>query len=773
RILTQLKHYFVEINKLATKLSSHTDSRQQQLGELLNMVFEVPRLEHIFVENGYVVLAVWGFYPMRQEERTFQLKKVMAELPIIDPPNPEGILPGDELKDKEEIKAEPEAQVEPPQADPPQKEPQPVVDTDKAQTTEKVTPQQEPKTEQVPPPATEEKKKRTWKDWLWLLWLLLGTAAIIYLIYILLNANPVASDSNTNNPILPPNPGEIPAIDTSQIVEDTDDPLKRKILANRLNLYLAKDANLQEFAKQFKAKYTDAQYKVVYYNPQIKKLQIECPPDKKVELKNSLKKDFAQVKLVLDEAILRNEQAPSINDPAFSNPDQHWSYDRIRTREAWGITQGDPSVVVAVIDDGFDPTHPEFQNNKLASTWNMVTNSSNVNTGRVGMSHGTHVASSVAGILGNRSGMSGVAPKCKLMLIQVADSRGNMSGTAIMEAVLYAVYHGANVINMSLGSGIPPELKSLSEQAQRELAANLHTDQAKAWDEIFMIAEQNNVTIVQAAGNDNVLAILDPMKRSKRTVVVSATSKRDLKAPFSNYGQETTLSAPGMKIYSALPNGKYGFMDGTSMASPIVAGAYGLLLSKKKGLKSEEYTQILQRSGIRVDSAIGPMIQLDIALRMLDNFESEKPCEELVDSLQRELDYLRDLLKDTGQVNQRFVIPDNTEDLGFTKGRWRSSSTIRNAIDQSPVMLYFEFNGDGKGELKLEESSGITCSARLNLELSNDRLEIDQEQFAKCEDGRQYQSYQIVCDSRGKQAAICTATSKLTGDRLVFTLKRE
>ena len=113
------------------------------------------------------------------------------------------------------------------------------------------------------------------------------------------------------------------------------------------------------------------------------------------------------------------------------------------------------------------------------------------------------------------------------------------------------------------------------------------------------MADEKKVTIVTAAGNQNIIAEMDPMKRSDKIITVSALNDKDEKAFFSNYRYSlsengSALSAPGTFIYSCFPGSKYQVLDGTSMASPIVAGAIGLVKTLKPNITNKQLFKLLR-----------------------------------------------------------------------------------------------------------------------------------------------------------------------------------
>jgi len=165
----------------------------------------------------------------------------------------------------------------------------------------------------------------------------------------------------------------------------------------------------------------------------------------------------------------------------------------------------------------------------------------------------------------------------------------------IANAIRYAVDNGAWVINMSFGKSFSPE---------------------KKWvDDAVKYAESKNVLLVHAAGNDSKNIDIednfpsgnlddDTLRSFSNWITVGASGSTidGLAAGFSNYGKrEVDVFAPGVEIYSTLPGGnKYGKQDGTSMASPVVAGLAALLLSYYPELSANQIKQIIEESAYRI-----------------------------------------------------------------------------------------------------------------------------------------------------------------------------
>lgn len=206
--------------------------------------------------------------------------------------------------------------------------------------------------------------------------------------------------------------------------------------------------------------------------------------------------------------------------------------------------------------------------------------------------HGTHVAGIIAAARGNDVGMDGVAANVKIMSVRTVPD-GDERDKDVANAIRYAVDNGASVINMSFGKGYSWDKNIV--------------------DDAVKYAEKKDVLIIHAAGNDgkdNDTSdnfpndkfqkkgfFLCPKKESKTWIEVGALSYQNdgnNAAPFSNFGKENVdLFAPGMAIYSTTPNNTYQYLQGTSMASPVVAGVAAVLRSHFPELKAEQVKKIL------------------------------------------------------------------------------------------------------------------------------------------------------------------------------------
>lgn len=418
--------------------------------------------------------------------------------------------------------------------------------------------------------------------------------------------------------ILPPQQGVLPPVDENPDII----PGNPTILGNRLNILMEnEDKSILDLAKDFKAKYPDDKYKVVYYDDVVKRMQIEIPREEREQLKQEIPPAFApEYELfVFDEALFEGAYTP--NDPAFSDQSKAWYLNAIKAPQAWDVTRGSEKITVAIVDNGFNLKHPEL-NSKVVQPYNVWLHSQEIFPQEI--DHGTHVAGTALAIADNRKGICGIAPACKFMPVQVADNNGLMTTTSVLDGILYALYQGADVINISLG-GQFIGLSLFPESTQQDLIRNHFKEEERLWHRIMRIAANHNSTIVVAAGNDNVLAGIDALQRPELFITVSAVDKNIQKlnkANFSNYGPFSAISAPGVNIYSSVGKNDYATMDGTSMAAPIVAGAVALMKSINDTITTKQIICILQSTGLETQGKIGKLIQLDKALQKVKSGET-------------------------------------------------------------------------------------------------------------------------------------------------------
>ncbi len=297
----------------------------------------------------------------------------------------------------------------------------------------------------------------------------------------------------------------------------------------------------------------------------------------------------------------------------FTPNDQYfryqWNFDNpgtggINVKEAWDITTGDPSVVVAIIDTGIAyedyvdqvsafRTEEYFLAPELAQTnfrpgYDFTNNDSHPNDDH---GHGTHIAGIIAQSTNNGQGTAGIAFNTSLMPVKVLDDEGAGTSFDVADGITWATDNGADVINLSLGSSSP----SFTIQRACEYAHN------------------NGVTVVCSTGNDGTGAVSYPAFYDQCCIAVGATRYDETRTFYSNYGPEIDVVAPGGDssvdqnfdgvgdgiLQQTFINGdrgnfQYYLFNGTSMAAPHVSGVAALLLASGRAQTPAEVREALQ-----------------------------------------------------------------------------------------------------------------------------------------------------------------------------------
>ncbi|MEG3437628.1 S8 family peptidase [Pannus brasiliensis CCIBt3594] len=286
------------------------------------------------------------------------------------------------------------------------------------------------------------------------------------------------------------------------------------------------------------------------------------------------------------------QTTPLPNVPTFGNKND-WGANLVNAPSAWAKGYTGQGIVVAVIDTGVDRNHPDLSGNIWKNPgeipgdgrdndgngyvddvygWNFASGNNNTLDGN---GHGTHVAGTIAG-LNNGVGVTGIAYNSRIMPVKALSDSGSGSLSAIAKGIRYAVDNGARVINMSLGGG----------STSREMQSALE------------YASSRGAIVVMAAGNEGAASPSYPGSSAKNWgITVGAVDNSNNLASFSNRaGSDPAMryvTAPGVNVYSTLPNGRYGSLSGTSMATPHVSGVVALMLGANGNLDDAGVRNIL------------------------------------------------------------------------------------------------------------------------------------------------------------------------------------
>ena len=390
----------------------------------------------------------------------------------------------------------------------------------------------------------------------------------------------------------------------------------------------------------------------------------------------------------------------TFNDPLYSS--QQWGLRAIQLPHLWQqplITQKRP--VIAILDTGVDIDHPDLKANIWTNTkeaegaedyddddngfkddihgWDFVNN-----TGRIGdwNGHGTHCAGIAAAVGNNGIGIVGANPDALIMPVTVMQSDGTGDVATIIKGIDYAVANGADIISMSFGS--------YGESVAEEQAL------ARAYQKAILVA---------AAGNDGLClnhkhpergqAAPAPMFPASYTFVLGVQAMNsngglsswsnydDNGATYSEYGEEKLYNyeilAPGAQIASTYPGGNYKALNGTSMATPMVAGALSRLIQTKE-YPNKEY---LYGDLINAHTATGG---LDIYRAYAMKDEDRKP----------ELSFVSYEMDDSTNVGDGDGRPDAGEVIDFypiVRNSWGKAKNIKLSIElgesEDPTVVEF------------------------------------------------------------------------------------
>ncbi len=342
--------------------------------------------------------------------------------------------------------------------------------------------------------------------------------------------------------------------------------------------------------------YSELGARMIEANPQIGFKRIAISPMSTVEEAVEQFSARPDIEYAEPNYILRAFMTP--NDPYYV---YQWHMPKINAGPAWDLSTG-TGVVVAVIDCGVAYENygsfglaPDLAGTNFVPGYDFVNNDSHPNDDN---GHGTHVAGTIAQTTNNNLGVTGVAFNCSIMPVKVLDASGNGTLTTVANGIIWAADHGADVINMSLGSS---SSTSTLQNAVR-------------------YADGLGVTIVCAAGNSG-----NPIAQYPASYVecvsVSATRYDNTRPSYSSYGSNVDICAPGGDT-SVDQNGDgyvdgvlqqtfgatytswgYYFYQGTSMASPHVAGVAAMLLAVNGSLTPLQVRNAMQNTALDLGSA--------------------------------------------------------------------------------------------------------------------------------------------------------------------------
>ncbi len=228
-----------------------------------------------------------------------------------------------------------------------------------------------------------------------------------------------------------------------------------------------------------------------------------------------------------------------------------WGISAFNLPEAWKHSQGE-GVRIAVLDTGCDLDHPDLRGN-LEEGYNFITPGKRPWDDN---GHGTHVIGTLVAE-NNGVGIVGVAPKAKVLPVKVLDAKGSGDMRKVAHGIRWALSQKVHMISMSIGTPFP------IQQVRKAIQA----------------AEQRCVPTFVAAGNAGDTKDVFYPAAYPETIAIGAIDQNMRRADFSNTGRNLDFMAPGVEIFSTVPDNWYATFNGTSMAQPFACGVAALLLS--------------------------------------------------------------------------------------------------------------------------------------------------------------------------------------------------
>ena len=362
-----------------------------------------------------------------------------------------------------------------------------------------------------------------------------------------------------------------------------------KILVKLKSEFVTKDA--KEIIAEVRKKLQDAEFKPLLTENAQKKLaararplrspieriyEIELPPGSDIEKAIDLAYSTGYFEVVEPAFIYNSYAAP--NDEKFA---QQYYLPMIKVPQAWAIHSGGEELLIAIVDSGIDFNHPDLKDKIYFNEDDPVDGVDNDNDGYVdnyagwdfvgahhnnpipdndpgiyagNINHGTLVAGLAAASSNNNTGIAGVSPRGKILITKHAGDdkpAGLRSVVDGYEGLIYAVNHGADIINCSWGG---PYYSHIAK------------------DIIDFAVEDMNAVVVAAAGNDNSNLPIYPAAFDN-VLSVTALDRSGTLAPFANTGPFVNVAVPGTDLISTDFEGKYRNVNGTSFATALASGA--------------------------------------------------------------------------------------------------------------------------------------------------------------------------------------------------------
>ncbi len=332
---------------------------------------------------------------------------------------------------------------------------------------------------------------------------------------------------------------------------------------------------------------------VIEHNPTLGLYRLRLPAEIDVQQASALYSELPWVEYAEPNYIVR---AAIVPDDPFYPTKQAWYYDAINAPAAWDIERGRSSIIVAVLDTGVQLDHPDLEAKVWINAREVLGN--DIDDDKNGCiddvhgcdfvvlppssdpsddhGHGTMVAGILAARSNNDLGVAGTAWGVTLLPVKVLDSAGAGTASDVAQGIVYAAKSGAQIINLSMAR---PSPSRALEGAVKEA------------HDVF------GAILVGASGNEGQEGVGYPAAYPGAIAVSSFDqSDPDTRAPFSNWGPEVNVAAPGVAVFSTYLHGGYATGEGTSFGTAFVSGLIALLLSQDSSRSDDDIRALLRIS---------------------------------------------------------------------------------------------------------------------------------------------------------------------------------